>query len=100
MMLVREEPASYGSRFVGRKEEINTLEECLYSDQSEFIAVYGRRRVGKTYLIRYVLEKHFSLFATGLPGGSYLGAKLFDGNNRHRRAHGAVILTDSYSSRL
>ncbi|MBQ0030609.1 MAG: ATP-binding protein [Bacteroidales bacterium] len=72
MMLVREEPASYGSRFVGRKEEINTLEECLYSDQSEFIAVYGRRRVGKTYLIRYVLEKHFSLFATGLPGGSYL----------------------------
>ena len=71
MMLVREEQFTYGSRFVGRKEEIYTLEECLTSEQSEFVAVYGRRRVGKTFLIRYVLERHFSLFATGLPGGSY-----------------------------
>lgn len=71
MMLVREEQFTYGSRFVGRKEEIYTLEECLNSEQSEFVAVYGRRRVGKTFLIRYVLERHFSLFATGLPGGSY-----------------------------
>ena len=43
----------------------------MCSEQSEFVAVYGRRRVGKTFLIRYVLERHFSIYVTGLPGGSY-----------------------------
>ncbi|MCQ2193018.1 MAG: ATP-binding protein [Paludibacteraceae bacterium] len=71
MMMLCEDEVKYGARFVGRQAEQAILTECLYSDQSEFVAVYGRRRVGKTFLIRYVLEKHFSLFATGLPGGSY-----------------------------
>lgn len=36
---------------VGRQEEIALFEEKLSSVSAEFIAVYGRRRVGKTYLI-------------------------------------------------
>jgi hypothetical protein len=38
-------------KLIGREREINDLERCLVSDQSEFVIVYGRRRVGKTFLI-------------------------------------------------
>lgn len=55
---------------VGRREELKTLNEYLSSDRSEFIAVYGRRRVGKTFLIRKVVEDHFAFFMTGVHGVS------------------------------
>lgn len=42
-------------KLIGRKEERRRIEEYLSSDKSEFIAVYGRRRVGKTFLIRQVV---------------------------------------------
>jgi predicted AAA+ superfamily ATPase len=37
--------------FFGRDREKKLLEELYNSDRAEFVAVYGRRRVGKTYLI-------------------------------------------------
>ena len=37
---------------VGRENERKELLELLEKDESQFCAVYGRRRVGKTYLIR------------------------------------------------
>ena len=37
---------------VGRKKELNALQKALASDESEFVARYGRRRIGKTYLVR------------------------------------------------
>ena len=37
---------------VGRKKEIQKLDEILASKEAEFLALYGRRRVGKTYLVR------------------------------------------------
>ena len=36
---------------VGRKKEIKILNDNYNSSDSSFIAVYGRRRIGKTYLI-------------------------------------------------
>lgn len=36
---------------IGREREIAELQRSLESDRSEFIIVYGRRRVGKTYLV-------------------------------------------------
>lgn len=39
---------------VGRQEEIRRLEEALASDEAELIAIYGRGRVGKTYLVNGV----------------------------------------------
>jgi len=36
---------------IGREEEIKILDNTLQSKKAEFLAVYGRRRVGKTYLI-------------------------------------------------
>lgn len=51
---------------VGRKNELETLNETLFSDESQFIAVYGRRRVGKTFLIKRAFDGEFSFQYTGL----------------------------------
>ncbi len=51
---------------IGRKNEQQTLLDALKSDESEFIAVYGRRRVGKTYLIRETFNYHFAFEHSGL----------------------------------
>ncbi len=37
---------------VGRKKEIAALDRMLSRGESQFVAIYGRRRVGKTYLVR------------------------------------------------
>ena len=50
---------------IGRTEEIALLEEYYDSGKSELIAVYGRRRVGKTYLICETLEDRFDFDFTG-----------------------------------
>ena len=52
---------------IGRIEETQLLTRLFNSEESEFVAVYGRRRVGKTYLIRETFESRFSFIHTGLP---------------------------------
>jgi len=42
---------------IGRKQEIRTLDACFNSDKPELIAVFGRRRVGKTMTVREVFSK-------------------------------------------
>lgn len=54
------------SVIVGRKEEIAELERLYHSDRPEFVAVYGRRRVGKTYLIKQALKGRFAFQHTGV----------------------------------
>ena len=49
---------------IGRQEEITRLEKYMSSGQSEFIAIYGRRRIGKTYLVREMFEGKFSFRMT------------------------------------
>ncbi|HWY10802.1 MAG TPA: ATP-binding protein [Bacteroidia bacterium] len=51
---------------IGREKEIAILNRKMASDKSEFIAIYGRRRIGKTYLIRNVFEGKFTFRLTGL----------------------------------
>ena len=55
---------------IGRKAEQEVLFECLNSNKSEFIALYGRRRVGKTFLVREALGPNFIFYASGILGGS------------------------------
>jgi AAA+ ATPase superfamily predicted ATPase len=55
---------------VGRKYESNRLKASLKSENSELIAIYGRRRIGKTYLVRNIYEKYIRFEVTGLYGGS------------------------------
>lgn len=51
---------------VGRKFEIAVLNEKYASAKSEFVAIYGRRRVGKTFLVRSTFEEKFTFRLTGL----------------------------------
>ena len=53
---------------VGREAEQQILDDCLHSPRPEFLVVYGRRRVGKTYLIREFFREGFSFYATGVAG--------------------------------
>ena len=53
-------------KVAGRIDEIQILNSLLESENSEFLAVYGRRRIGKTYLIRQVYEKHIIFDSSGL----------------------------------
>ena len=43
-------------KLIGREKEIRTLKEAMESKDSVFLAVYGRRRVGKTFLLRQTLS--------------------------------------------
>ena len=50
---------------IGREAEKAVLKHCLESKKPEFVAVYGRRRVGKTYLIRELLHDSMVFSLTG-----------------------------------
>lgn len=50
--------------FVGRKVQLAELRRILHSDRPEFIAVYGRRRVGKTVLIKEAADNNFAFYFT------------------------------------
>ena len=62
-----------GIMLIGRKKEQRILSEVYQAEESKFVAVYGRRRVGKTYLIRESLNSRFLFQHTG-----YYGGKLTD----------------------
>lgn len=50
----------------GREAEISILNAKLASVRSEFVALYGRRRVGKTYLVRSFFAEKFTFRLTGI----------------------------------
>ena len=55
---------------VGRQKERELLNKVLHDDVSHFVAVYGRRRVGKTFLIRETFGYRFTFQHAGLSEGS------------------------------
>lgn len=79
------------NQVIGREKEKALLKEIVESKRAEFVAVYGRRRVGKTYLVKHFFDSMGSLFfhVTGLQGGSLkeqlnefsrqLGSTFFEG---------------------
>ncbi len=50
---------------IGREKELKVLDKILHSDKAEFLAVYGRRRVGKTYLIYEYFKTHIAFSFSG-----------------------------------
>ena len=50
---------------IGREEEIATLERLYKSQKSEFVAIYGRRRIGKSFLVSEVYGKKIVFTAVG-----------------------------------
>jgi uncharacterized protein len=74
---------------IGRKIEIEKIKNLLGSNRSEFLAITGRRRVGKTFLIDTMLKDYYCFSITGIQNGSLkaqltnFGIKLseYDGTN-------------------
>jgi AAA+ ATPase superfamily predicted ATPase len=55
----------------GRQEEISLLKGLLLRNNPEFVAVYGRRRVGKTFLVRQVYKGQVVFECSGLHQKSF-----------------------------
>ncbi len=56
--------------FVGREQEISGLERQFARRQFEFSVIYGRRRIGKTWLIRKFIEGKPAIYFTGIEAGA------------------------------
>jgi len=50
---------------IGRRRERESLERCESSDKTELVCVYGRRRVGKTFLVERTLSPYFAFHVVG-----------------------------------
>ena len=57
-------------KIIGRHSEKALLEKYYNSGKAEFIAMYGRRRIGKTFLIREYFRNQFSFDMTGVLEGN------------------------------
>jgi hypothetical protein len=53
-------------KLIGREKELEVFKSLYASQRSEFIAVYGRRRVGKTFLVRSAFENQFTFQVTAM----------------------------------
>ena len=51
---------------IGRSEEKKYLLSLIKEEESQFVAVFGRRRIGKTYLVRETFDYHFTFEHTAL----------------------------------
>ena len=54
-----------GENIIGREKELKIIDKLLISESPEFLALYGRRRVGKTFLIREYLKTQTVFAFTG-----------------------------------
>lgn len=51
---------------IGRIKECNELRRLTESANSEFVAIYGRRRVGKTFLVKEFYRQQFTFYTSGV----------------------------------
>lgn len=56
--------------FIGRKKELEILQKTLHSEEPEMVAVIGRRRVGKTFLVRTAFAGQLVFEITGTQNAS------------------------------
>jgi hypothetical protein len=68
----RAEPLTMTNNITGRREEQALLKKIYSRDPADLLAVYGRRRVGKTYLIRHYFQEVECVYfeVTGLKDGA------------------------------
>ncbi|MDR1973151.1 MAG: AAA family ATPase [Bacteroidales bacterium] len=53
-------------QLLGRKNEQISLQQLVEAEKSDFLVLYGRRRVGKTFLIKKFFNQDFSFYISGL----------------------------------
>lgn len=81
-------------KIIGRKREQEELLRIYRRNGAQFVAIYGRRRVGKTFLVRELFKNEFAFYHTGvspveLSGGNLLAAQLSAFSSSLRR-YGSV----------
>lgn len=81
---------------IGRKTEVNLLENSLESNLPELIVVYGRRRVGKTFLIRQFFKDKFVFYTTGIYQGTKQEQLSFFNRQLNAYASGAYPLAKDW----
>ena len=58
------------TKIIGRTKECTALKNCYESDKAELIAVYGRRRIGKTFLVKNFFRDKIDFYVTGIYEGT------------------------------
>lgn len=53
-------------KIIGRVEERRRLDKCIDAKEAQLVAIYGRRRVGKTYLVKNYFGGRFDFMLTGI----------------------------------
>jgi AAA+ ATPase superfamily predicted ATPase len=83
---------------IGRKSEIKRLSEYMNSGKAEFVVVYGRRRVGKTFLVREFFDNKFTFYFSGAENATK-NVQLFNFNAAiNNYSHGDYPLVDNWQS--
>ena len=59
-----------GENLIGRRDEQHLLKQLYESGKAEFVAIYGRRRVGKTFLVKAYFNNDFDFYITGIYNGT------------------------------
>lgn len=65
--------------FINRVAELNILEERFRSGRAEFLVIYGRRRIGKTELIKRMILEHNGIILMGREESKKLQLQRFSG---------------------
>lgn len=55
----------YNPNIIGRRHEQNLIAEYCGTSKAELVAIYGRRRVGKTFLVKQFFNNEFDFYFTG-----------------------------------
>lgn len=63
--------------FVGREEELSTLEKLYSKDNFQLVVMYGRRRVGKTTLINKFIQNKKAIFFAAQEANDFMNIELF-----------------------
>ena len=63
-------------KIIGREKEVKELQALYDSNKPVFAVVYGRRRVGKTFLVRELFDGKMTFYHTGLSPYELSGSKL------------------------
>ena len=82
---------------VGRIAEQQILKEMLHSKEAELVVVYGRRRIGKTFLIRNYFEKQLAFEFTGAYEGTL--SQQLSNFSKGTKSRGAISRMRTYRRR-
>lgn len=87
------------TNIIGRKWELETIDRLYRSDKSEFLAIYGRRRVGKSYLVDEAFRDELAFSVVGTFKKCEDGEKMMYKKTQLRHFYRSLLdygLNDSY----